>query len=614
MNQVLEETRKRTLVNTTIAALLIPISIALIYSLVIFDINAKQVRIFGLSALTVVLPLYILIILSVNYMQKRLGNQVRAWASQPRNPEAIPDLRLATRMQWRLEVLPVTIAVLYGGGGILSWGIAIPVYGRLADFNLITGVLYFLMGSLTGVGSGLACYFLVYDGYRAVRGDFLATCRGFPIRTGVTLRARLVAFGVIVSLLSLGLGWIAALEQLQKNSGGRGVEGTASMNLSFLLLVVVLAGTIGFITYLISRNIVDPIRALALVSRQISKGDLSAQVPVNSMDDLGELASSYDVMLESLSNITGEAQESAEWVATGAQSLSASTEQINSVNEQLNELVMRLSTNMDDEVRKIERINEIMDSVVATMQVSHTKAEQGAEITTDIERLVDEGRREANEAVREISKTYELITASAAAIQSLDERSSEVTMIVDVIADIADQTNLLALNAAIEAARAKEYGRGFAVVADEVKKLSEESNRSAQRISVLIRGMRKETENAVEIMTEGARRMADGTEVVSRTDRSLGQIAQQITRMADISRAISGDTQREADASEAMAVNLTEIAKLVESNSAAYQELGELSEEQVAAMQEVSATAQELAFLADRLDELVKRFKLRPIE
>lgn len=614
MNQVLEETRKRTLVKASISALLVPISIALIYSLVIFDFESKQLKIFGLSALTVVLPLYILIVITVNFTQKRLGEQILDWTAQPRDPGAVPDCRLASHIQRRLEALPVTTAVLYGGGAVLSFGIAIPAYGRLADFNLITGVLYFLMGALTGVGSGLACYFLVYDGYRAVRGDFLETCRRFPIRTGVTLRARLVTFGVIVSLLSLGFGWIAALEQLQKNQGGQGVQGTASMNISFLLLVVVLAGAIGFITYLISRNIVDPVRDLALVSRQISKGDLSAHVPVNSMDDLGELASSYDVMLESLSNVTGEAQESAEWVASGAGSLSASTEQINSVNEQLNELVVRLSTNMEDEVRKIERINEIMGSAVTTMRLSHTKAEQGAEITVDIERLVDEGRREAMEAVREISNIYELITDSATAIQSLDERSSEVTMIVDVIANIADQTNLLALNAAIEAARAKEYGRGFAVVADEVKKLSEESNRSAQRISVLIRSMRKETEKAVEIMTEGARRMAGGNEVVSRTDRSLGQIAQQITRMADISRAISGDTQCEVEASEAMAADLAEITKLVGSNSAAYQELGELSEGQVAAVQEVSATAQELAFLAERLDELVKRFKLRPVE
>ncbi len=612
--QVLDRTRRKTLLKTSLSALIIPISIALIYSLVIFDFKAKQLKIFGLSAVTVVIPLYILIVLAVNLMQKRITRAIIEWTSKPRNPESTVDAQLAARMQWRLEMLPIGIGALYGVGGILSFGIAIPAYGMLAEFNLITGVLYFLMGAMTGVASGLANYFLVYDGYRRVRGDFLATCSGFRIRAGVSLRARLVTFGVIVSLLSLGFGWIAALEQLQKNSTDGVVQGTASMNLSFILLVVILVGTIGFITYLISKNIVDPMRELAIVSRQISKGDLSPRVPVDSMDDLGELASSYDTMLESLSNITGEAQESAEWVATGAESLSASTEQINSVNEQLNTLVMRLSTNMEDEVLKIERINGIMNSVVETMQVSHAKAEQGAEISVNIERLVEEGRREAIEAVREITKIYELITASAAAIQSLDERSSEVTMIVDVIADIADQTNLLALNAAIEAARAKEYGRGFAVVADEVKKLSEESNRSAQRISVLIRGMRKETENAVEIMTEGAKRMADGTEVVGRTDRSLGQIAQQISRMADISRAISGDTQREVEESEAMAGDLSEITKLVQANSAAYQELGELSEEQVAAMQEVSATAQELAFLAERLDELVKRFKLRPVE
>lgn len=44
-------------------------------------------------------------------------------------------------------------------------------------------------------------------------------------------------------------------------------------------------------------------------------------------------------------------------------------------------------------------------------------------------------------------------------MDAINESSSKVTEIIDLINNIAFQTNILALNAAVEAARADEYGR-----------------------------------------------------------------------------------------------------------------------------------------------------------
>jgi methyl-accepting chemotaxis protein len=193
---------------------------------------------------------------------------------------------------------------------------------------------------------------------------------------------------------------------------------------------------------------------------------------------------------------------------------------------------------------------------VSVTQVADN-ANHAARITEDAKSVTASGRDVVYRTMSELERVAIDITESAALIESLGERSKQISSVVGVIREIADQTNLLALNAAIEAARAGEQGRGFAVVADEVRKLAERTSFSTQEIAATVSAILDETGRAVSRMQELSANMTGSVDMARQAGDSLEAIDARAKETVDVVHGIADSAREQSAASQ-------EIARLVE--------------------------------------------------
>ena len=161
-------------------------------------------------------------------------------------------------------------------------------------------------------------------------------------------------------------------------------------------------------------------------------------------------------------------------------------------------------------------------------------------------------------------------------VQSLGEKSTLISNIVETINKISEQTNLLALNAAIEAARAGEAGRGFAVVADEVRKLAEESKQSTHQISNLIEAIQEEINEAVISMKETTKQVEEGSAGIFEAVMALELLPNLITSINEAANKTTSTAKENETGSQKVLSSINDISSYIQNTTSHINQINQL--------------------------------------
>lgn len=374
------------------------------------------------------------------------------------------------------------------------------------------------------------------------------------------------------------------------------VEKAAKITIVIFVAVAVLLGA--GLSFLIARTIVKPILTIAQGLKDIAQGegDLTMRINITSKDELGELAKWFNLFMQKL-------QEMVTDIAGNAIVLKHSARDMSNLSRSMSSGSDEISKGLNSVAASTEEMSCSMNSVAATSAMAASNVSMVTDSTDQMTSTINGIAQNAQTARQITSKAVTVSNSTSVNIGKMRALAGEIGKVTNMISEISQQTNLLALNATIEAARAGESGRGFAVVANEIKELAKHASDATLQIRTQIGSVQSSTEEMVGDIAQVVDVIGDIDNIVSSI---AAAVEEQSSLTNEIAMNISQVSQGISDVNEHVSqtsIVACDIAKDIGS-------VNHLGSTIAKSTVKVNGSAAELSSLAEKLQEMVSRFKV----
>ncbi len=427
------------------------------------------------------------------------------------------------------------------------------------------------------------------------------------IRTNLDLESEVTSkqmSGALVASAKTNNGWLVVAEIPQKMLTHR-IDQVVNIIWIIILIIAILAVFIGQI---ISKGIVDSVKQLKKLMKKAEEGDLTVVASIKGKDEMAELGSSFNHMIENIKQLLKEAKNTVEHSLEAAHLLKKNTSGSMEGFSQLALSIESIAEGSNSQAEDTQKSVAVMEELSNSIQFVIEDTKQLISYTKGTRQVIDHASENMQILNTTVSSTHEVSGEISHSITELNALTKTIGEIMRFLDDISERTNLLALNASIEAARAGAAGKGFAVVADEVRNLATQSKESSNHVKDALKRIESKVLHTSELVIKSNQLLEKQEEAVGKTHESLNQMIEGLQGMNKGLEYVNNRIELMTKCKDEMSHKIENIAVVNEENAATVEEVNALSEEQHCIVAQFEHLADELLMTINRLEKSVATF------
>jgi methyl-accepting chemotaxis protein len=371
--------------------------------------------------------------------------------------------------------------------------------------------------------------------------------------------------------------WKASRQELDKIIERR-VRYYQNQKFVYLGLSLIALALASFFVFKVSRDLSVRLAKVVTITREIARGNLTPDIHVDRQDEIGQLLVAVQCMVEDLSSLIRNTQESGIKVSASATQLVANTKQQEAV-------VIDQVRSTSDVMKSVKKISQIIENLVHRM----------GEVATSSEGTANFASKGKSDLVDLEASMQNMETASnniSNKLQAIKDKGENITLVATTMSKVAEQIDILSLNAAIEAEKAGGHGVGFAVVSREIRRLADQTAVAALEIEQIVQDMQLSVADGVGEIDNFVYTVSYSVANISKISTEFSKIIEQVQALSPnfegVNIAMQNQSENANQINESMLSLETGMQQIENSLAQTYTTVDRLNDEAIGLQERVS--------------------------